>query len=108
MRPGGALSTQQAVDFINTDDAQPIDLRSAADFERGHIINAVNIPPDEMKKSPQSIEKFKAQPLLLYCASGPTATATMRQLKRQGFENVRALKGGVGSWRSDNLPLTTP
>ena len=104
---GGIIVTpQQAVGFLNTKDAVAIDMRSAADFDNGHIINAEHFEAAELKPDQEKILALKDKPLLVYCNSGVNSAAVVRQLKRAGFAEVRSLKGGINAWRSDNLPTT--
>lgn len=104
---GGIVVTpQQAVSFLNTKDAVAIDMRSAADFDNGHIINAEHFEAAELKPDQEKILALKDKPLLVYCNSGVNSAAVVRQLKRAGFSEVRSLKGGINAWRSDNLPTT--
>lgn len=96
----------EAVQLLNRQDAVPLDIRSVADFESGHIINARNIPMAELKSRADELKKLKSRPLLVYCASGTTSAAALRELSSAGFEHVSTLKGGIAAWRSENLPLT--
>jgi len=84
-----------------------LDIRSVAEFENGHIINARNIPSTDLKSRIHELSKFKDRPIVVCCARGATSGAALRELSGAGFEQVRSLKGGVAAWRSDNLPLTS-
>ena len=103
---GAVLTPQQAVGFLNNNDAVAIDMRSADDFSAGHIINAQHIEAAELKADKPKVAPLKDKPLLVYCASGVNSAAVVRQLKRAGFSDARSLKGGINAWRSDNLPTT--
>jgi len=103
---GLAMSSQQAVGFLNQSDAVAIDTRKEEDFNAGHIINAENIEAAEMKPGKGRIDEFKEKPVLVYCASGPSSTALVRQLRRAGFQQAHALRGGFNGWKTDNLPVT--
>jgi rhodanese-related sulfurtransferase len=96
----------QAVQLFNRQDAIALDVRSAVDFEGGHIVNARNLPMAELKKGLDSLKKLKNKPIVVYCATGTTTTAALKVLSAAGFEQVYSLKGGIAAWRSDNLPLT--
>ena len=100
------LSPPQAVSFLNSADAVAIDMRSAADYSAGHIVNAEHVDAAEMKPDNARMAALKDKPLLVYCASGVNSAAIVRQLKRGGFNEARSLKGGINAWRSDNLPTT--
>lgn len=101
---GFVLTPQQAVGFMNAEGAIAIDMRSAADFETGHIINAEHFEAAELKPDKEKISALKDKPLLIYCTSGVNSAAVVRQLKRAGFAEARSLKGGINAWRSENLP----
>ena len=107
VQAGGSKSVipVQAVQLFNHEDALPLDIRGSADFEAGHIINARNIPMAELKSRMDELKKNKDKPLVVYCATGTTSNAAIRDLGAAGFEKVYSLKGGIAAWRSDNLPL---
>lgn len=44
------VTNAEAVSLMNNEDAVVVDLRSIDEFERGHIINSVNILPAEIKR----------------------------------------------------------
>ncbi len=110
MFQGGGAKTVlpvQAVRMLNREGALTLDIRSVAEFENGHIINARNIPSTDLKSRIHELSKFKDRPIVVCCARGTTSGAALRELSGAGFEQVRSLKGGVAAWRSDNLPLTS-
>lgn len=101
-----AVIPVQAVQLFNRQDALPLDIRTAADFEAGHIVNARNIPKADFKTGLEKLKKLKDKPIVVYCATGTISTAALRDLSAAGFSDLYRLKGGVAAWRSDNLPLT--
>ncbi len=105
---GGSKSVLpiQAVQLLNREDALVLDIRSKADFEEGHIINARNIPLADLKSKLDELKNLKDRPLVVCCATGTTSRGALRELSTAGFEQVYSLKGGIAAWRSDNLPLT--
>ncbi|MEQ8660439.1 MAG: rhodanese-like domain-containing protein [Gammaproteobacteria bacterium] len=103
----GGVSPLEAVNLINRENAQVIDVRSAEDFARGHLAGAINVPLKELDGATERLQRFKGRPLLVCCQSGTSAMGTARRLRTQGFADVRVLAGGVQAWRSANLPLTS-
>ncbi|WP_032107971.1 rhodanese-like domain-containing protein [Necropsobacter massiliensis] len=100
------IGNAQAVSLINNDDAVVIDLRTIDEFERGHIINSINLLPSEIKnQNVGKIEQHKEHAVILTCATGMSAGASAELLSKQGFSRVYTLKDGIGGWRSENLPL---
>lgn len=104
-KAGRALSTQQATNLINRENAIVLDLRPKKDFSAGHIIDAINIPFDSLTKRMSELDKYKGKPLLLICANGQHSGPCAKQLKAAGHDNVSRLNGGISSWRADSLPL---
>ncbi|HET6628538.1 MAG TPA: rhodanese-like domain-containing protein [Woeseiaceae bacterium] len=100
------LEPQEAVKLMNAD-AVVIDLRSAEAFARGHIVNARNIPVDELPEKRDVIEKYKSRPIVAVCDAGLTSNSTVAKLRKSGHENVFGLRGGINAWKQASLPLVT-
>jgi len=102
---GASISTLQATLLINQQNALVLDVREAVEYEKGHVLNARNIALGELQARAAEFEKHKAKPVIVVCdndnRSGRAATA----LRKQGFEQVFTLSGGIGAWRQAGLPL---
>jgi len=102
----GSIDPQGATELINHRDAIVVDVRPAADFATGHIINAQNIPMNGFKNQIGSLHKHKEKPIIVSCRSGSQSSAACQQLRKEGFTEVYNLRGGILAWQSANLPLT--
>lgn len=91
--------------LINREGAVVVDIRSAEDFAAGHIIDAVHFPLADLPKVGEKLKKLGDKPIIVCCMSGNLAGQAARELKLQGFAQVHALKGGIGAWRAENLPI---
>lgn len=100
------VEPQDAVKLINSD-AVVIDLRSAEAFARGHIVNAKNIPFDELQANQEKIAKYAKKPIVAVCDAGLTSGKVVDSMRKAGAENVYGLKGGINAWTQANLPLVT-
>lgn len=102
----GHLEAQSAA--INADDfekmlqsdksVQLVDVRTPAEFAKGHIEGAVNhnfYDPDFAQKMGRLDKK---RPVMVYCAVGGRSASAAEQLKKLGFEKVFDLAGGMGAW----------
>ena len=65
-----------------------IDVRSAEEFNAGHLQDAVNIPHDQILARIQAVSPDKNAPINLYCRSGRRAEAALTELKNAGYTNV--------------------
>lgn len=85
---------------INTQKPQLLDVRTAGEFQSGHLKNALQA--DWMNKT-QFAERVKyldkSRPVLVYCASGMRSAAAAQYLVANGFANVQNLKGGITAWK---------
>lgn len=98
------VTAADAVRLINKG-ALVIDVRKPEEFEKGHIVNARNVPLDRMQQDEDAIKKQKNKILLAVCADGATSGRAAGALRKAGYENTFSLKGGLAGWRADNLPL---
>lgn len=99
------LSSAQAVAFINQEDAAVIDISPAADFAKGHIVGATNLPASRLAEPDKSVSKILSRPLLLVCKTGQTAAQSAQRLLKQGVSDVAVLKGGMSQWSADQYPV---
>lgn len=100
------IEPQEAVSLINAD-AVVIDLRSADAFARGHIVNARNIPFDELEANQEKLAKMQSKAILAVCDAGVNSSRAVDKLRKSGMESVYGLKGGIAAWTQANLPLVT-
>lgn len=104
-RSGGqSVGPTDAVQLMNKG-ALLVDVRSRAEFEGGHIIDARHVPQDEIARSADTLKRFKDKVIITCCESGSRSGAAARAFKAQGFSKVVNLRGGLQSWRAENLPL---
>ena len=107
-KAGGLINVEStdAVKLINNDGIV-VDIRSADAFGRGHIVNAKNIPGEELDSRIGQLEQFKANPIIAVCDNGITSTKVVKTLRGAGFESVYNLKGGMNGWSQSGLPVVT-
>lgn len=101
-----AIEPSAAVALINNDGVV-LDLRSSEAFGRGHIVNAKNIPYDELDAHQSKLEKFKGKPIVAVCDAGQTSNRAVATLRSSGFESAYGLKGGMAAWNQAGMPVVT-
>ena len=99
------VSPAEATRLVNHEHAVLIDMRADKDYRAGHIINAISAPLAD-GKVPESLEKYRNKPVIVYCQRGQRSTGYCSQLGKQGFESVYNLQGGLNNWLKADLPLT--
>ncbi len=93
-----------ATRMINHDNAVLVDMRPEKDFSNGHIANALHVPSSN-NQGEGKLTAHKQNPIIVYCRSGQQSTHYCNRLKKQGYETVYNLKGGIQAWQQANLPL---
>ena len=100
-----ALRPQEVIQLMNQG-AQLYDMREGGAFAAGHINGARRLDPAQQSNAAETLKRFKDRLLVLCCEDGTRSTALTRQLHASGFTKVFNLRGGLASWRADNLPLS--
>jgi rhodanese-related sulfurtransferase len=107
-KAGGLVNVEanEAVKLINNDGIV-IDIRSSDAYARGHIVNARNIPSDELDSKLDQLTSLKGRPLIAVCDSGISSNKAVKTLRNAGFESVYNLKGGMNGWSQSGLPVVS-
>jgi rhodanese-related sulfurtransferase len=103
-RGSNAITPADAVRLANSG-ALLLDVRDSQEYEAGHIIEARSLPAAELGAKAETLKKYKEKPVIVYCETGAASGAAARTLRDAGFNKVVTLRGGLQSWRQDNLPL---
>ncbi|HKU14513.1 MAG TPA: rhodanese-like domain-containing protein [Steroidobacteraceae bacterium] len=103
-RGSSALAPADAVRLANSG-ALLLDVRDAQQYEAGHIIEARHVPAAELAGKLDTLKKYKEKPVIVYCETGMASGGAVRTLRAGGFTKVATLRGGLQSWRQENLPL---
>jgi len=101
---GARVTTSEAVMLINREKAVLIDVSEPAEFAAAHAAGSKNVPLGTLESS-SALPKNKALPLVVLCPTGARASRAVGILKKLGYENTRALAGGVAAWRDAQLPV---
>ena len=103
-RGGQSVSIHQLTAMVNRENAIILDIREAAEFKEGHIVDALHIPFTKLKERQSELDKYKDRPIVLVDKMGQHTGAAGKQLLDAGFKASR-LNGGMTEWRGSNLPV---
>lgn len=81
-----------------------IDVRSTAEFRKGHVPGAIHMPFWLSFARADELTIPRNQPVVVYCAHGPRAGVAKFALKRNGFTHVLYLEGHMSAWHRAGLP----
>lgn len=82
-----------------------LDVRSALEYQQGHIQGAVNISYDQLQSNSALVDAYKDQPIIVYCRSGRRAQLAYQVLSAKGFTQLIDLKGHMNLWQQQQYPL---
>ena len=100
------VSTAEAVQLMNREDAQVVDVSPQADFAKAHITGARNFTMSRLDAQDKELSKLLDKPLLVTCKAGQTAQQAAAKLVKLGAGNVAVIRGGNTQWMSDNYPIS--
>lgn len=103
-RGGKTLTTNQLTRLLNSDQAVLIDIRDAADYNAGHIVNALHIPFNKINDRWEELLPHKDKELVLVDKMGQHAGSVGAILRGKDFQ-VSRLGGGMTEWQGQNLPV---
>ena len=94
------IDGKQTEKLLNSDkDVLIIDVRSEYEYEKGHLLNAINLPYDDDDKSElNEIIDYKDKIVLVYCRSGNRSEKAAVKLVDNGFKNVKNVTDGVDEY----------
>ena len=108
-RKANGLVNVEAADAVRlmNNNALIIDLRSAETYGRGHIVNARNVPSDEIESRLSSLGGDTSKPIVAVCDAGISSRRAVSALRQKGYESVYSLKQGMTGWSQAGLPVVT-
>ena len=106
---GDDISQSQLVEWKKQESELCIlDVRSADEYNSGHIAGSINIGHKEISARLDELMPYKDMKLVVYCEMGIRARAAQSALVKAGFSNVYHLAGDMHAWRQAGLPIDTP
>lgn len=85
-----------------------IDIRETPEHRTGVAQGAVLLPMSELPRKLSSIPQTPGKPVLLICNTQNRSKATLSELKKRGYQNIRYVEGGMSQWTAKGWPLVAP
>jgi hydroxyacylglutathione hydrolase len=110
-RQGGSLRRTATIDMAGLEEqrvggrAHVLDVRGAAEFEAGHVPDALHVPHTRIGINVDNLPVDK--PLLVYCNSGARAAAAVAMLARLGFNAIDVNDNFANYRRAEQLAART-
>lgn len=102
------IDAKKMEEMIAKPQTQILDVRTAEEYQGGHIPNSTNIDWKEKEAFAKAIESLdKEQPVYVYCLGGGRSKQAAQYLTQQGFQ-VFDYSGGMMDWRNAEKPEIKP
>lgn len=100
IRQGRPLITAEALDELmkSGEKVTLIDTRIPAQYEKGHVPGAINIPHASLRDAADTLDKETVT--VTYCNKGVTGNAAQNILIDRGFKKVFSLSGGYKQYKA--------
>ena len=81
-----------------------LDVRTASEFDSGHIPGALNIPYTDIRRRIGELGPSSDREIVVYCERGGRAMKALSELHEAGFSRVLHLQGDMSAWRKSPFP----
>ena len=75
-----------------------LDVRTQAEYDSGHISNAINISHEQILEDPELLTEYKDSQMVVFCRSGVRAGKVIQLLESIGFEDIIDIDGDMLAW----------
>jgi hydroxyacylglutathione hydrolase len=84
------------------DRAVVVDVRTAGEWESGHVPGSLNLPLASLEQRAGEIPRD--HPVIVHCQTGARAAIAASLLRARGFSDVRLFPGGFAEWHAAAAP----
>ncbi|MEO7101720.1 MAG: rhodanese-like domain-containing protein [Gemmatimonadaceae bacterium] len=91
------IDAAQAIVEQKTGDTIFLDVREPAEWNLGHVPNAVHIPRGQLEGKIEAILPRDSK-IIVYCARGSRSALAADTMRQMGYSSVASLKGGFRDW----------
>lgn len=104
--PASVEASPYLIERVKNDEWLLLDVRSAEEYNQGHIPGAINVPHDQIDAYLDALDGWQDKPVIVYCRSGRRAQLAMKVLEDLQFQSIRSLEGDMLGWSESGLPVT--
>ncbi len=103
------INPKQAFELIqknvNNLDFVIIDVRTAEEFNNGHIENAKNVDVNSGNFKEDISQLDRSKKYLIYCRTGIRGKAASTIMQEQGFREIYNIEQGITGWMDAGYPI---
>ncbi|PID87157.1 MAG: sulfurtransferase [Chloroflexi bacterium] len=97
------VDVNTVAEIMDRDDVVLIDVREQNEYDEAHIPGVTLIP---LGTVPQNIDKIPTdKTVIITCRSGNRSGQATDFLRKNGYDNVHNMAGGINAWKSAGLDV---
>lgn len=82
-----------------------LDVRTASEWNGGHLRRAVHLPLDELDRRVGEVLPDRSAPIVVYCRSGRRSQVAASTLRSLGYSEVIPMRGGLSDLAGAGYPI---
>jgi rhodanese-related sulfurtransferase len=102
LEPFARIGAEEARRLIDSGEAQAIDVREPAEWERDHIAQARLVPLGTLYQRPGELT---SDGIVFICEVGQRSAVACEFAASVGLQKLYNLEGGMQSWRQHGYPV---
>ncbi|BBM82912.1 rhodanese [Candidatus Uabimicrobium amorphum] len=99
------VSAKQAQTIMEDSSVVVLDVRTANEYNDGHIKDALNIDIKSENFMDEMQKLDKDTTYVMHCRSGGRSAMALEKVKDFGFKKIYHMDGGMLEWAENNLPI---
>jgi rhodanese-related sulfurtransferase len=100
--PNTTLWPERVAEMLEAGEVQLIDVRTAAEWQAGHVPEARHVELDEVQQQAETIDK--GRPVVFQCRGGSRSEMVASAFRESGWDAYN-MEGGLRAWEERDLPL---
>ncbi len=101
------MANEELSEWMELGDTLILDIRPEEEYLQGHIMGAINVPPETMQQKLVQLKSMSKETLIVTYCRGPYclfAHEAVQALQENGL-NARRLQAGFPEWKAAGLPI---
>lgn len=99
------LTAADAFTMIQHQSPLILDVRTKAEYQKGHLENAMLIPVEELQGRIGELDSHRGEDIFIYCATGYRSIVAAKILIDEGFARIYNLQYGIVDWQVREFPV---
>ncbi len=100
-----SISSEEALTYLQQNEAILIDVRGEDDFNELHIANAIHCPLHCITSIEEQLASYQDKKWLFFCHSGVRSLQAISFIADQIEGTLYQVEGGILVWQEKKLPL---